>query len=91
MFAEANFQEKLLELSVKLTGNPLINFESKTLAEQVTEVLKEVMGVAEYFRAVGEFEVRRRGKREGEKARLAEMAIINPQEYQVEKRGKKRH
>lgn len=48
------------------------------------------MGVAEYFRAVGEFEDRKRMKRETEKARIAEMAITNPQEYIEEKRGRKR-
>jgi hypothetical protein len=80
-----------MELAVKLTGNPLIAFESKTLAEQVTEVLKEAMGVAEYFRAVGDYEVKKRSKREEDKAKLAEMAILQPEEYVEMKRGRKRH
>ena len=75
---------------MKLTSNPLITFESKTLAEQVTEVLKDVMGVAEYFRAVGEYEVNKRNKKEQEKVKLAEMAILNPTQYIEEKRGRKK-
>jgi hypothetical protein len=90
MFAEPNFQEKLLELSIKLSSNSLITFESKSLVEETTEILKELMGVGEYFRAVGEYEVRKREKKEGEKTRIAEMAILNPQEYIGEKRGRKR-
>ena len=49
------------------------------------------MGMAEYFRAVGEYESRKRSKKEEEKARLAEMAILQPEEYVEMKRGKKRH
>lgn len=39
------------------------------------------MGVAEYFRAVGEYEVRKRAKKGEEKARVAEMAILQPAEF----------
>lgn len=49
------------------------------------------MGVAEYFRAVGDYEVKKRSKKEEDKARLAEMAILQPEEYVEMKRGKKRH
>lgn len=36
------------------------------------------MGVSEYFRAVAEFETKRRQRKEEERTRIAEMAILNP-------------
>lgn len=44
-----------MELTVKLGENPLISHESKMLVNETTDILKQKMGVAEYFKAVGEF------------------------------------
>lgn len=51
--SQKNFEHKLLELTVKLSTNTLIEHESRTLNQQMTETLKEHMGVAEYFKAIG--------------------------------------
>ena len=90
LFAQDNFQNKLVELTTKLTSNDLISTDSKVMVNQTTELLKEQLGVSDYFKAVTQFEGRRRKLKEEGKVRLAEMAILAPENFAAEKSGKKR-
>lgn len=63
-FDQPNFKEKLMELTLKLASNDLIPYESKSLVQRSAEILKERLGVAEYFKAVGEYETRKKDKKE---------------------------
>jgi hypothetical protein len=86
-FEQPNFEDKLMELTLKLASNDLVTYESKLLVQPITELLKERKGVAEYFKAVGAFETRKREKKQEEKVRVAELAILDPQEFAGERRG----
>jgi nicotinic acid mononucleotide adenylyltransferase len=71
-------------------SNDLIEHESKSLVQTTSQILKEELGVNEYFRAVSEFEDRKRQGKAEDKVRMAELAILDPEEFAAEKRAKKR-
>jgi len=89
-FVEPNFKSKLLELTLKLSGNDLIEHESKSLVQFTSQILKDELRVNEYFKAVSDFEDRKRQGKAEDKIRMAELAILDPEEFASEKRGKKR-
>ena len=88
IFKNEEMQLKLIDTLGKVSRNEFVSLECKTLNEETINLVKEIVGVSDFFKKLTKLESERREKKSEQKANLAILAVTDQKAYLDAKRKK---
>jgi hypothetical protein len=88
LFKNEPLQIKLIDALGKVSRNEFVSLECKTLNEETINLVKEIVGVSDFFKKLTRLESDRREKKSEQKANLAILAVTDQKAYLDTKKKK---
>ncbi len=88
LFKNEQLQIKLIDALGKVSRNEFMSLECKTLNEETINLVKDIVGVSDFFKKLTRLESDRREKKSEQKANLAILAVTDQKAYLDTKKKK---